>query len=208
MRIGVLGSGNGSNFQAIVDAIEAGSLTNVEVGIVLSDVVDSKILDRAKKHGIPSQYIPPGTFKTKLDPETEEKYIQVLKDHGVELVVLAGFMRVIKSKMLHAFPYSILNVHPSLLPSFKGLEAWKQALDYGVKVTGCTVHIVNMDIDRGPIILQANVPVNDDDTPESLHARIQEQEHRIFPEALQLFADDKIHLRGRRISLKESEKAK
>ena len=162
----------------------------------------SKILERAKKHGVASQYIAPGPFKTKLDPETEEKYIQVLKDHKVKLVVLAGFMRVIKSKMLHAFAYQIVNIHPSLLPAFRGLQAWKQALDYGAKVAGCTVHIVNMDVDGGPIILQATVPIKDDDTPETLHNLIQEEEHRIYPEALQLIADNKIELRGRRILIK------
>lgn len=204
MRIGVLGSGNGSNFQAIVDAIESGQLKNVEIALVLSDVKAAKILERAQKHNLPAQFIDPGKFKTKLEPEIEEQYIQALRDAGVELIVLAGFMRVIKSKFLHAFPYQIVNIHPSLLPSFKGLDAWKQALDYGAKVTGCTVHIVNMDIDGGPIILQGVVPIKDEDTAETLHERIHEMEHQIYPQALQLLADDKVRLKGRRILLKEN----
>ncbi len=204
MRIGVLGSGNGSNFQAIVDAIESGQLKNVEVALVLSDVENAKILERARKHKIPAKYIAPGQFKTKLEPEIEEAYIQALKEAQVEWVVLAGFMRVIKSKMLHAFPYQIVNIHPSLLPAFRGLEAWKQALDYGAKVTGCTVHIVNMDVDGGPIILQGVVPIEDHDTPETLHQRIHKMEHTLYPQALQLLADDKVTLRGRRIIRKAS----
>lgn len=208
MKIGVLGSGKGSNFEAIAEAVQSGRLKNVEIALVLSDVEDAPILEKAKKHGIPAEYLHPGTFKTKLDPETEKKYIQALKDRGVELVVLAGFMRVIKSPMLHAFPYSVLNIHPSLLPAFKGLEAWKQALEYGVKVTGCTVHMVNLDLDGGQIVLQATVPVKDDDTPETLHARIQEEEHRLYPAAIQLFADDKIQLRGRRVLIQDSVSSK
>lgn len=202
MRIGVLGSGNGSNFQAIVDAIEAGKLKNVEIAVVISDVQNAKILERARKHKILALYIPPGKFKTKLEPEAELEYIAALKKEKVELVVLAGFMRVIKNKMLHAFPYQIINIHPSLLPSFKGLEAWKQALDFGVKFAGCTVHIVNMDLDGGPIILQGVVPVKDDDTAETLHQRIHEMEYQIYPQALQLLADDKVSLRGRRILIR------
>ena len=204
MRIGVLGSGNGSNFQAIVDAIESGQLKDVEVALVLSDVANAKILERARQHKIPAKYIAPGQFKTKLEPEIEDAYIQALKEAEVDWVVLAGFMRVIKSKMLHAFPYQIVNIHPSLLPAFRGLEAWKQALDYGAKVTGCTVHIVNMDIDGGPIILQGVVPIEDHDTPETLHQRIHKMEHTLYPQALQLLAEDKVTLRGRRIIRKAS----
>lgn len=202
MKIGVLGSGNGSNLQALIDAIEAHQLERVEIAVVLSDVENGKILERARKHKIPAIYIPPGPFKTKLEPEIEKQYIDTLNKHKVEVVALAGFMRMIKSPMLHAFPYSIVNIHPSLLPAFKGLEAWKQALDYGAKITGCTVHIVNMDMDGGPVILQASVPILPDDTPEILHARIQKEEHRLYPQALQLLADDKIRLHGRRVVIK------
>lgn len=203
MKIGVLGSGSGTNLQAIIDAIEKKEIHRVEVAVVISDVENAKILERARKHGIPAVYIPPGQFKTKLEPEVEKQYIDTLKKHKVEVVALAGFMRMIKSPMLHAFPYSIVNIHPSLLPAFKGLEAWTQALEYGAKVTGCTVHIVNMDMDCGPIILQAAVPILPDDTPETLHARIQKEEHRLYPQALQLLADDKIRLHGRRIVIRE-----
>jgi len=199
MKVGVLGSGNGSNLQAILDAIKEGRLKGVEVAVVLSDVPDSRILERARQHKIPAQYIDPGSFKTKLEPQAEQQYSETLRRYQVEVVALAGFMRVVKSPLLHAFPYSIINIHPSLLPAFRGLEAWKQALDYGAKITGCTVHFVNMDVDGGPIIAQACVAIEPQDTPETLHARIQKEEHRLYPQVLQWLAEDKVHLKGRSI---------
>lgn len=188
MKIGVLISGSGSNLQAIIDAVKDGSLP-VEIGIVLSDNPDAFGLKRAEKAGIKSQYIPPGPKRTVLSPEAEDKYVTALEENGCELVCLAGFMRVIKDKILSAFPGRVLNIHPSLLPSFPGLEAWKQALDYGVRFTGCTVHLVEKGVDSGPIILQAVVPVLPEDTPETLLNRIHEQEHKIYPMAIKLFAE-------------------
>ena len=196
MKIGVLGSGGGSNLQSIIDAVENGSLP-VEIAIVISDVQDAYILERAKKHNIPAQYIAPGKFKTKLEPEVEKKYAKALKDAGVELVVLAGYMRMVKEELLGVFPGRIINIHPAILPSFKGLHAWKQALDYGVKVSGCTVHFVDTGMDTGPIIIQAAVPVLDNDTFESLHQRIQFEEHKIYPQAIKFIAEGKIETYGR-----------
>ena len=190
MKIGVLLSGSGSNLQAIIDAVKDGSLP-VEIGIVLFDNPDAFGLKRAEKAGIKAQYISPGPKRTVLSSEAEDKYVTALEENGCELVCLAGFMRVIKDKILNAFPGRVLNIHPSLLPSFPGLEAWKQALDYGVRFTGCTVHLVEKGVDSGPIILQAVVPVMPEDTPETLLSRIHEQEHKIYPLAIKLFAEKK-----------------
>jgi len=175
-RLGVLGSGKGSNFAAIADACAAGKIP-AEVAVVLSDVADAGILSLARERKIPAQFIPPGKFRTKLDEEAELEFVKVLREAKVNLIVLAGFMRVLKGEFLRAFEGRIVNVHPSLLPSFPGLEAWKQALDHGVKVTGCTVHFVDAGVDAGPIIGQQTVPVLDYDVPESLHARIHAAEH-------------------------------
>jgi len=183
MKIGVLGSGKGSNLGAIIEAIQKEKQPYV-IAVVISDVEGAYILERANQKKIPSQYIYPGPSKTKLEGQEEQAYIKCLQDYQVDLVVLAGFMRVIKPSFIKAFPNKIINIHPSLLPSFKGLKAWKQALDYGVKYTGCTVHFVNEDIDSGQIISQAVVPVLAGDTSETLHQRIQEQEHIIYPEVI------------------------
>src|SRR5437667_3397030 len=145
--------------------------------MVLSDVADAKILERARERSLPVQFIPPGNFRTKLDEEAERAFVRALGKAKVDLVVLAGFMRVLKGEFLRAFEGRIINIHPSLLPSFPGLEAWKQALDHGVKVTGCSVHYVDAGVDSGPIIAQRTVAVLDDDTPETLHQRIQAVEH-------------------------------
>lgn len=193
MRLAVLGSGKGSNFQAILDAIRSGGL-NMEVVCVISDVENAFILERARKAGIPALFISAAPHKTKLEGDAEKCYISALRDSGTEIIALAGFMRMLKKGMLTAFPRRILNIHPSLLPAFPGLESWKQALNYGVKITGCTVHFVDEGMDTGPIILQRAVPVLDNDTPESLHARIQVEEHKAYPEALQLVASGKIPL--------------
>ncbi len=198
LKIGILGSGRGTNAQAIMDAIAAGRL-NARVVCVLSDVEGALILERAKKHGIPAAHLSAAPFKTKLEGAAERLYVDTLRRHQAEVVVLAGFMRIIKPGMLSAFPNRILNIHPALLPAFPGMESWKQALDYGAKVAGCTVHFVDAGTDTGPIILQKVVPVLENDTPETLHARIQEQEHIAFPEALQLLAEDRIRVKGRRV---------
>lgn len=198
LRVAVLGSGNGSNCQSIIETIAAGSLPAVIVGVI-SDVRDAGILARARRHDIPSLWIPVHDSKTRFDGEAEQACIRQLKAWQADVVVLAGFMRIVKPALLDAFPLRILNIHPSLLPAFPGIAAWKQALEYGVKVTGCTVHLVDAGTDTGPILLQKTVPVLDEDTPESLHARIQEQEHQAYPEALQIFASGHLHLRGRRV---------
>ena len=200
LKIGVLGSGSGSNMQSIVDEIEAGRL-DAEVRVVLADVPDAKILDRAKRHGIPCQYLDCAPWKTKLEGQAEDRCIEILKDAGVDTVVLAGFMRIVKPKLLAAFPNRVLNIHPALLPAFPGVHSWKQALDYGCKVAGVTVHFVDGGTDTGPIIVQKAVPVLEDDTPETLHARIQVEEHKAFPEALALLAAGRLSVEGRRVRI-------
>ena len=200
LKIGVLGSGSGSNMQSIVDEIEAGRL-DAEVRVVLADVPDAKILDRAKRHGIPCQYLDCAPWKTKLEGPAEDRCIEILKDAGVDTVVLAGFMRIVKPKLLAAFPNRVLNIHPALLPAFPGVHSWKQALDYGCKVAGVTVHFVDGGTDTGPIIVQKAVPVLEDDTPETLHARIQVEEHKAFPEALALLAAGRLSVEGRRVRI-------
>jgi phosphoribosylglycinamide formyltransferase-1 len=187
MRLGILGSGSGSNFQALLDAIDAGSLRG-DVALVLSDNPQAFILERAKRRGIPHGLIDCGGFRTKFPDEAQAETAARLLDAGVEIVCLAGFMRLVKRPLLDAFPSRILNIHPALLPAFPGVEAWKQALAAGVAETGCTVHFVDEGMDTGPVILQAKVPVLAGDTPESLHARIQAEEHRIYPEAVKMVA--------------------
>lgn len=200
LAIGILGSGRGSNAQAILDAIAGGRL-NARVVCVLSDVEDAFILERARRAGVPAEFASAAPFRTKLEGEGERRYIEALRRYGAEVVVLAGFMRIIKRGMLAAFPHRIVNLHPALLPAFPGMESWKQALEYGVKVTGCTVHFVDEGTDTGPIILQRTVPVLEGDTPASLHARIQEQEHVALPEALQLLAGGRVRVVGRVVKL-------
>jgi len=197
-RIGVLGSGKGSNFVAIADACRLGTVP-AEVVLVLSDVAEAGILDRARDRGLPARFVAPGKFRTKLDEEAERAYIEALRGVEVDLVALAGFMRVLKDGFLNAFAGRIINIHPSLLPSFPGLEAWKQALAHGVKVTGCTVHFVDAGVDAGPIIGQQTVPVLDDDTPETLHQRIQVAEHVLYPQCVAALARGGIVVQGRRV---------
>jgi phosphoribosylglycinamide formyltransferase-1 len=187
LRIGVLGSGKGSNFRAIADAISAGTL-DAETRIVISDVADAGILTLAELRGIRTQFVDPGRFKTKMEPEAEERLAGLLREAQVELVVLAGYMRMIKAPLLDAFPNRIINIHPSLLPQFPGLQAWRQAIDAGASESGCTVHYVDGGMDSGPIIAQRNVPVFPGDTPEALHARIQVEEHRLYPEVISTLA--------------------
>ena len=200
LKLGVLGSGSGSNMQSIVDAIEKGEL-DAEVRLVLADVPDAKILDRAKRHGIPCKYLDCAPWKTKLEGPAEEACIRLLKEAGCDTVILAGFMRIVKPGLLAAFPMRVLNIHPALLPAFPGVHSWKQALDYGCKVAGVTVHFVDAGTDSGPIIVQKCVPVLEDDTPETLHARIQVQEHLAFPEALRHLAAGRLRVEGRRVRI-------
>lgn len=203
LRLGVLGSGSGSNMQSILDAIQAGTL-EADMACVISDVADARILERGARHGIASHYVDPAPFKTKLDGEAEARCIELLNDHGVNTLVLAGFMRIVKGGLLAAFPHRILNIHPALLPAFPGLASWKQALAYGAKVAGCTVHFVDAGMDTGPIIIQRTVPVFDDDTPETLHARIQIQEHEAYPEALRLLATGRLQIVGRSVRVRSA----
>lgn len=188
LALGILGSGKGSNCRAILEQISAGKLA-AEARLVISDVFDAGILDIAREFGVPNAYLPPGKFRTRLEPAVEMELVKLLRDAGVELVVLAGFMRVLKEPMLTAFPRRIINLHPSLLPKFPGVEAWKQALDAGEKVTGCSVHYVDAGIDSGEIIAQRKVPVLPGDTAESLHARIQIAERALYPEVIAQFAE-------------------
>lgn len=188
MKLGVLGSGSGSNMQAILDAIDAGTL-DARIVLVLSDNPDAYILERARKRGIPTALIDCQGFKTKFPEATQRETAEQLRAAGVDLVCLAGFLRLVKQPLLDAFPNRILNIHPALLPAFPGLEAWKQALDAGVSETGCTVHLVDAGMDTGPVVLQEPVPVLPGDTPESLHARIQAVEHRLYPAAISMMAD-------------------
>ncbi|MBP9901898.1 MAG: phosphoribosylglycinamide formyltransferase [Verrucomicrobiota bacterium] len=197
-RLGVLGSGKGSNFVAIAEAIAAGRVP-AQIAIVLSDVAEAGILEHARQRSLPAQFIAPGQFRTKLDEEAERAYVTALQSAQVDLIVLAGFMRVLKGDFLRAFEGRIVNVHPSLLPSFPGLEAWKQALDQGVKVTGCTVHFVDAGVDSGAIIGQQTVPVLDDDTAATLHARIHAAEHALYPKCVAAIARGEILVRGRRV---------
>ena len=183
LPVGILGSGKGSNCRVILERIRSGDLA-ADVRVIISDVVDAPILDIAREFSVENAYLPPGRFRTRLEPEMEEALVKTLRQASVHLVVLAGFMRVLHAPMLNAFPRRIINIHPALLPKFPGLEAWKQALAAGETVTGCTVHFVDEKIDHGQIIAQREVPILPHDTPESLHARIQVAEHQLYPAAI------------------------
>lgn len=198
----MLGSGKGSNFVAIADAVAAGQIS-AEIAIVLSDVESAGILTHARERKLRAQFIPPGQFRTKLDEDAERTFVTALQAAKVDLVVLAGFMRVLKGDFLRAYEGRIVNIHPSLLPSFPGLEAWKQALDHGVKVTGCTVHFVDAGVDAGAIIGQQTVPVLDRDTPEALHQRIHAAEHELYPKCVAALARGDISVSGRRVTWKQ-----
>jgi phosphoribosylglycinamide formyltransferase-1 len=202
-RLGVIGSGKGSNFVAIADAIAAGNIP-AEFALVVSDVESAGILEHARQRNLPARFIAPGKFRTKLDEDAERAYVAALQEAQVDLIVLAGFMRVLKGDFLRAFEGRIVNVHPSVLPSFPGLEAWKQALEHGVKVTGCTVHFVDAGVDAGPIIGQQTVPVLDEDTAATLHARIHAAEHELYPRCVAAIARGEILVQGRRVVRKPS----
>jgi phosphoribosylglycinamide formyltransferase-1 len=200
-RIGVLGSGKGSNFVALADACRQERIPG-EVVLVVSDVAEAGILHRARERSIPARFIDPGKFRTKLDEEAERAFVEALQEAKVDLIALAGFMRVLKGDFLKAFEGRIVNIHPSLLPCFPGLAAWKQALDHGVKVTGCSVHFVDAGVDSGPIIAQQTVPVLDEDTAETLHERIQAAEHELYPSCVAAIARGEIAVEGRRVKWK------
>jgi phosphoribosylglycinamide formyltransferase-1 len=198
LTLGVLASGRGSNFQSIIDSINSGFL-KVRISCLITDNPDAYALERAEKHGIeqivtrPKDFADRGAYYSHIARE--------LEDRGVELVILAGFMRVVGKELIRQFPNRIMNIHPALLPSFPGLHGQKQAVDYSVKISGCTVHFVDEGVDTGPVIIQAAVPVYDDDTEDSLSERILKQEHKIFPFAIKLFSEGKIRVEGRRVTI-------
>ena len=182
-KLAVLGSGKGSNFVSLAKACVDGSLP-AQIVLVASDVAAAGILERAMEFGLPARFFEPGKFRTKLDESAEAAYVDALRQSGAEWIALAGFMRILKGDFLRAFEKKVINIHPSLLPAFPGLEAWKQAHDYGVKTTGCTVHMVDRGIDTGSILAQGVVPVLEDDTATTLHQRIQQEEHKLYPRTL------------------------
>jgi phosphoribosylglycinamide formyltransferase 1 len=188
LKLGILGSGKGTNCRAILERIQTGDL-HAQARVIISDVFDAPILDIAREFAVSSAFLPPGRFKTRLEPAVEAQLVQMLREAEVDLVILAGFMRVLHAPMLEAFPRRILNIHPSLLPKFPGLLAWSQALEAKEKVTGCTVHFVDDQIDHGTIIAQREVPILDGDTAESLHARIQLAERELYPEVIGRFVE-------------------
>lgn len=196
MKIAVLVSGNGSNLQAIIDSIEAGML-KAEIACVVSNTPDAFAITRASNHGIPVEIHDNRGYANRR--EYDIALVSILQKYEVKLVVLAGFMRILSEVMVSAYPNAIMNIHPALLPAFPGLHAQQQALDYGVKFSGCTVHFVDGGTDTGPIILQAIVPVVSDDTEEALSARIQKEEHRLFPEAIGLFVAGRLSVEGRHV---------
>lgn len=202
LNIGVLASGRGSNFQAIIDEIEKGRL-NAEIKLLIVDNNAAYAVERAKKHSIEYLYLNPNEFASRHVFFT--RIAEELKKRGIELVILAGFMRIVEKPLIDAFPNRIMNIHPTLLPSFPGLHGQRQAINYGVKISGCTVHFVDEGIDTGPIIIQASVPVSPDDTEETLSERILKMEHKIFPEAIRLYAEGRLKVEGRVVKIKDYE---
>ncbi|MFH1562574.1 MAG: phosphoribosylglycinamide formyltransferase [Nitrospirota bacterium] len=200
LKIGVLVSDRGSNLQAIIDAIEGGNLS-AAIAVVISDNKEAYGLVRAQKHGIKPLFLDPKGFKTRQ--EYDRRIVEHLEKEGVELVVLAGFMRILSPYFIKAYNHRIMNIHPALLPSFPGLHSQRQAVDYGVKISGATVHFVDEGCDTGPIILQAAVKVEDNDTEETLSARILEQEHKIYSLAIQLYAEGKLEVIGRKVKIRQ-----
>ncbi|MEJ6950493.1 phosphoribosylglycinamide formyltransferase [Natronospora cellulosivora (SeqCode)] len=199
-KLGVLASGRGTNLQSIIDSIEDDKL-KAEIAIVISDRENAYALERAKQHSIDTSFINPKNYNSK--EEYEKELIDLLRDKGVELVIMAGFMRILTPFFISHFKRKIMNIHPSLLPAFPGLNAQAQAFKYGVKVTGCTVHFADEGMDTGPIIMQSAVEVKDNDDQESLAARILEEEHKIFPEAINLFIEDRLKIEGRKVKILE-----
>ena len=197
-RLAVLASGRGTNFVALADAARQEKLGS-KIAVLVSDREQAPVLEIAKERKIPTQYLDPGGYRTRLSKEAEAEYVRVLQERGVDTVVLAGFMRILRSCFLEAFPNAVLNIHPSLLPAFPGLDAVRQALEHGVSVTGCTVHLVNESVDAGPILAQAPVPVFPDDDPDQLLERIHVAEHRLYPETVRRFLTEPFRLKDRRV---------
>ena len=195
-KLAVLVSGYGSNLQAIIDNIESNHLS-ADIALVLSNVKNAFALERGKKHGLETIFLDPKVFANRDD--YENKMIEILQSKSIDLICLAGFMRILSKKFIQAFPKKIINIHPSLLPAFPGLNVQKKALEYGAKFSGCTVHFVNEEVDGGPIILQSTVPILDEDDTESLSGKILEQEHIIYPEAIRLIIEKKLTFSGRRV---------
>ncbi|MDH4082722.1 MAG: phosphoribosylglycinamide formyltransferase [Nitrospira sp.] len=204
LRVAVLASGRGSNLQSIIDAIEAGWL-QAQIVAVISNKKDAGALERARKHGLKDLFIDPKPFLGR--PDSREAYdrslLDILQQHEVELVLLAGYMKIVTAALVNAYVNRIMNIHPSLLPSFPGLDVQKKAIDWGCKLAGCTVHFVTEGVDEGPIIIQAAVPILNDDTPETLADRILVQEHKIYPRAVQLFAEGRLKVEGRRVFIND-----
>ncbi len=205
VKIGVLVSGRGSNLQAIIDNIGKGGLS-AEVAVVISDQAEAFALERARKHNIPAIHVSAKGYKGKRE-EYDAVLVQELRKWNVEIVCLAGFMRIITPVLIKAFPNRILNIHPALLPAFPGLHVQKAALEHGVKFSGCTVHFVDEDMDTGPVIIQAVVPILDNDTEDTLSARILKQEHTIYSRAIQLYAEGRLRIEGRRVLVAGSKTA-
>jgi phosphoribosylglycinamide formyltransferase-1 len=208
VRLGVLLSGRGSNLQAVIDAIEAGSLT-AEIAVVVSNKKDAVGLERARKHRIADVYLDPKPFAGQ--PDSREAYdravLEILRKHDVDLVLLAGYMKIVTGVLVKAYENRMMNIHPSLLPSFPGLDVQKKAIEHGCKIAGCTVHFVTEGVDEGPIIIQAAVPILENDQPDVLASRILEQEHLIYPRAVQLYAEGRLRVEGRRVIVSEAGKA-
>ena len=207
VRLGVLLSGRGSNLQAVIDAVEAGTLS-ATIAVVISNKKDAAGLERARKHGVPDVFLDPKPFAGQ--PDSRDAYdralLDLLRKHEIELVLLAGYMKIVTPVLVKAYEHRMMNIHPSLLPAFPGLEVQRKAIDHGCKIAGCTVHFVTEGVDEGPIIIQAAVPILETDTPEILAARILEQEHRIYPRAVQLYAEGRLRVEGRRVVVRESGK--
>ena len=200
LRVAVLASGRGSNLQAVIDAIEAGRV-QAKIVAVISNKKDAPALERARRHRLSGLFVDPKPYAGR--PDSREAYdrelLDVLRRHDVELVLLAGYMKIVTRVLVEAFMNRMMNIHPSLLPSFPGLDVQKKAIEWGCKLAGCTVHFVTEGVDEGPIILQAAVPILDEDSPETLAARILEQEHKVYPRAVQLFAEGRLRVEGRRV---------
>lgn len=201
VKISVLVSGRGTNLQSVIDAIESGEIKNAQIACVLSDKEEAFALKRAEKHGIEGIFVNPADFSSRS--EYDEKLLEILKEKETDLVLLAGYLRIISDAVINEYKNRIINIHPSLLPAFKGLNAQKQAVEYGVKFTGCTVHFVEPDLDAGPIILQKIIPVLEDDTPETLAERLLVEENKAYREVVKLFVDEKLEVDGRSVKIKK-----
>lgn len=203
INLGVLVSGTGTNLQAIIDSIEAKRL-DAKIKIVISNNPDAYAIERGKKHHIPTFIVQDSHFPSR--EESDKHLVEILKSHSVDIVILAGFMRLLTSAFIKAFPMKILNIHPALLPALPGLHVQKKAVECGVKFSGCTVHIVDEGVDTGPIVIQAVVPVYDDDTEKTLAERILKEEHRIYPQAIQFFSENRVEIKGRKVIIKGQSK--